>query len=309
MADIKATSFRINEEDLAKFKEFADKEGYNQAEAFKSILNTVEMAQAKNLIKDRAKEVETFQDTINRLMSYYLNSLEVNQNSEERIREELSKELSTKDNTISALYEQVQDLKAANETLKGNNKQLNDKIQEATKGCVDLVRERTQLETQVDKLNSNNDLLQEQLQEYKQYKEQYKALEEKLEQLKKDNTTLITDKTTLENSNKQLQDKLNNNADMLTFYKAEIENKNTSIEGYKADMKSLEGTHKQEVAEVKAEHEKALEGQQKALQEQYNSKIDVEVSKKDLEIQKLHNEIEQLKAKSHKPVTNNSKTK
>ena len=83
MADIKATSFRVSDEDIAKFKEFADKEGYNQAEAFKSIMQTVEMAKAKNIIKDRAKEVEVFQNTINDLMSYFLNSLNVNQTSEE----------------------------------------------------------------------------------------------------------------------------------------------------------------------------------------------------------------------------------
>jgi chromosome segregation ATPase len=314
MADLKATSFRISEDDLEKFKAFMEKEGIKtQADGFKSIMQSVEMAKAKGQIKDRAKEVETFQDTINKLMGYYLNSLEVNQNSEERIREELSKELSTKDNTISTMYEQLQELKADKSNLESNfkeieskNKQLQEQLQKANTDNADKNKS-------IDKLNSNNDLLQEQLQEYKQYKEQYKALEEKLEQLKNDNTTLLTDKTTLENRNKQLQDKLNNNADMLTFYKAEIENKNTSIEGYKADIRALEGTHKQEVAEVKAEHEKALEWQQKALQEQYSSKIDVEVSKKDLEIQKLQNEIEQLKAEKakqqHKPVNNNIKSK
>ena len=66
MADIKATSFRINEDDIAKFKEFAEEQGYNQAEAFKSIMQTVEMAKAKNMIKDRGKEIETFQDKIGR---------------------------------------------------------------------------------------------------------------------------------------------------------------------------------------------------------------------------------------------------
>ena len=71
MAEIKATSFRVSEEDIAKFKEFAEEQGYNQAEAFKSIMQTVEMAKAKNMIKDRAKEIEVFQDTINNLMSMF----------------------------------------------------------------------------------------------------------------------------------------------------------------------------------------------------------------------------------------------
>lgn len=307
--NIKATSFRVSEEDILKFKEFADKEGYNQAEAFKSIMQSFEMAQAKGIIKDRAKEIETFQDTINKLMGYYLNSLEVNQNSEERIREELQKELITKDNTISALYEQVQDLKADNETLKGNNKEIDSKLGECKVALVDKSKECIRLEEQVNKLNSNNDLLQEQLQEYKQYKEQYKALEEQLEQLKADNSTKDNTINSLENSIKQFKDKIKNDIEMLDFYK------NNNLE-LKDNIKALEETHKQQIQEVKGEATKVLDERIKASKQEIinkeielNNKNDIELQKKDLEIQKLQNEIEQLKAKSNRTVnkTNNLK--
>ena len=184
MADIKATSFRVSDEDIAKFKEFADKEGYNQAEAFKSIMQTVEMAKAKNIIKDRAKEVEVFQNTINDLMSYFLNSLNVNQTSEERIREELSQELQTKDNTISTMYDQLQEVKAENKALKDNAKELNDNIKIINEEVKKLNNDILDKNKNIDKLNSNNDLLQENLQEYKKYKDNYKNLENELEQLK-----------------------------------------------------------------------------------------------------------------------------
>jgi len=306
MADIKATSFRVNEDDLEKFKQFMDKEDIKtQADGFKAIMQSVEMAKAKGIIKDRPKEIELFQDTINRLMGYYLNSLEANQNSEEIIREALQKELSTKDNTIRTMYEQLQELKADKSSLEGNSKEIESKSKELQEQLQKANSDNAEKSKSIDKLNSNNDLLQEQLQEYKQYKEQYKALEEQLEQLKADNSTKDNTINDLTNSNKQLQDKLNNNADMLVFYKENISKLESNIDAYKADMKSLEDTHKQEVAEVKAEHQKALEGQQKALQEQYSSKMDVEVSKKDLEIGKLENQIEQLKAEKakqqHKP--------
>ena len=161
MADIKATSFRVSDEDIAKFKEFADKEGYNQAEAFKNIMQTVEMAKAKNIIKDRAKEVEVFQNTINDLMSYFLNSLNVNQTSEERIREELSQELQTKDNTISTMYDQLQEVKAENKALKDNAKELNDNIKIINEEVKKLNNDILDKNKNIDKLNSNNDLLQE----------------------------------------------------------------------------------------------------------------------------------------------------
>ena len=178
MADIKATSFRLNEEDIVKFKQFIDENGFsNQAEAFTSIMQTVEMAKAKGMIKDRAKEIEVFQNTINNLMSMFLNSLNVNQTSEERIREELSQELQTKDNTIGNLYEQLQDLKADNERLKDNEKIKESIIKQADEEVKKLQKDNVDKEKSIDKLNSNNDLLQEQLQEYKQYKEQYKGQE------------------------------------------------------------------------------------------------------------------------------------
>ena len=155
MADIKATSFRISEDDIAKFKEFADKEGYNQAEAFKSIMQTVEMAKAKNMIKDRAKEIEVFQDTINNLMSMFLNSLNVNQTSEERIREELSQELQTKDNTISNLYEQLQDIKAEKNRIEEEKKQLNKDVESYEIIGEQLNKTKEEQQKNIDKLNSN----------------------------------------------------------------------------------------------------------------------------------------------------------
>ena len=171
MAEIKATSFRVSEEDIVKFKEFAEENGYNQAEAFKSMMQTLEMAKAKNVIKDRAKEIEVFQDTINKQMEMFLNSLNVNQTSEERIREELSKELNTKDNTISNLQEQLQNVKAENSNLKEMNKDKDSVIKQTDEEIKKLQKEIEDKEKSIDKLNSNNDLLQEQLQEYRKYKD------------------------------------------------------------------------------------------------------------------------------------------
>ena len=217
MADIKATSFRVSEEDITKFKEFAEENGYNQAEAFKNMIQTLEMAKSKNMIKDRAKEIEVFQDTINKQMEMFLNSLNVNQTSEERIREELSQELQTKDNTISNLYEQLQEVKAINDELKADNKEYGDALKTTNKLFEDAEKSNADKQKNIDKLNSNNDLLQEQLQEYKQYKEKYKSLEEELEQLKNNNAELQDNNNKLENNINSLNDKLKNNFDMLAF--------------------------------------------------------------------------------------------
>ena len=109
--EIKAVSFRLGEEDIQKFREFADEQGLNQAEMFQSLMNSFEMAKAKGMITDRAKEIEVFQDTINTLMNMFINSLAINQTSEERIRETLSLELNTKDKTIADLQSREKELK------------------------------------------------------------------------------------------------------------------------------------------------------------------------------------------------------
>jgi DNA repair exonuclease SbcCD ATPase subunit len=301
MAEIKATSFRIVDEDGEKFKQFMEKEGIKtQAEGFKAIMQAVEVAQAKNAIQGRAKEIESFQDTINRLMGYYLNSLEINQNSEERIREELSKELQTKDNTISTMYEQLEELKS---TVKYKSEQydiLEGKLQETQETLMSKSQDCIRLEKQVDKINSNNDLLQEQLQEYKGYKDNYKKLEKDLEQLKSDidkKDVIIQGFTT---DNQQLKDKINNDSEMINFYKSN----NAEL---KDNIKALEDKYDKQIDNIKADHEKALQEQIKANTDQLNNKHEVEIAKKDLELQKLQNEIEQLKAKAHKPANNKTK--
>ena len=88
-----------------------------QAETFQAIINSFEMAKAKNLITDRAKEIEVFQSTVNNLTSMFISSLAINQTSEERIRESLSAELNTKDKLISNL--QIVCLRNVGNILKG----------------------------------------------------------------------------------------------------------------------------------------------------------------------------------------------
>ena len=308
MADIKATSFRVSEDDIAKFKEFADKEGYNQAEAFKSIMQTVEMAKAKNMIKDRAKEIEVFQDTINNLMSMFLNSLNVNQTSEERIREELSQELQTKDNTISNLQKQLTENENDIKRVKELSANRYEEIQKLSAAGVKQENVNRELQKTIDKLNSNNDLLQEQLKEYKQYKDDYKKLNNQLDQLKAEHEELKKNNNKLNNDNELLNNKISANSDMIEFYKNEIVSKDKDIDNYKSDIKEsdikynsqikeLEAKYNTKIEEVKEEHEKALNDQLRNNIDNLNAKHEIELSKKDLEIQKLKNEIEQLKSK------------
>ncbi|MBC2464748.1 MULTISPECIES: hypothetical protein [Clostridium] len=299
----KVTSMRLNEEDLEQFKSFAKDNGLNQQQAFNSLIALAELEKAKNVLGDRGKEIETFRDTVNKLLNFYINSLEVNTTTEQTIREELSKELNRKDNTISNLYEQLQEMKTEKLNSDATIQQLEEKnngiLEQLQKANTDVAEKSKSIE----KLNSNNDLLQEQLQEYKAYKNNYKALEEHLYKLKADNANKDTAINTLENNNQQLQDKIKNDTEMIEFYKS------NNIE-LKGNIKAIESQFKQDIQTLKEEHTKALAGQIEAIKEQLESKYNLELEKKSLEIQKLNNTIEQLKSvkpkQQHKPKTTKS---
>ena len=65
--EIKQASFRFGNADIEKFRAFAEEHGMNQAEMFQSMLTAFELAQAKTILADRGKEIETFQATLNAL--------------------------------------------------------------------------------------------------------------------------------------------------------------------------------------------------------------------------------------------------
>lgn len=298
----KVTSMRLNEEDLEIFKIFAKDNGLNQQQAFNSLIALAELEKAKDVLGDRAKSIDTFRDTINRALGMFVNALEENTTAEQTIREELSKELQTKDNTISNLYEQLQEAKDNNECLNDDLRTLQSEIDSSLEIHRNLNDNMKNFKSQLEIANRNNNNLQDQVAEYKQYKEQYKALEEQLEKVKGSNEKLELNKTLLETTIAKLKDKINNDSEMLEFYKTN----NTDL---KESIKALEQKYKQEVSNIKEEHTKALSERIKANAEQLQSKNDIEIAKKNLEIEKLKNEIELLKTKNHRTTSTSSKTK
>lgn len=312
MADeLKPISMRLNDNDIQIFRKFADDNDLTQGDAFNTLIALAEIEKARNQLGDRAKEIDVFKNTVNKLLSFYINSLEVNQATENRIREELSKELKSKDEVIRDLQHNFE--KAKEDSIDYNNQflsevnlkiELEEKLNAANK---DISDKNYQLVIS----NRNNNTLQDQLTEYKQYKEDYKILEKSVDKLNTDIELLQKDNNKLSNDNELLNNKVKSDMDMITFYKGELEKKDDSIKEHKADFKALtdknnieivdikaehnkeivniKADYNKEVANVKAEHNKALEKQLKALEVQYNNRLDMEVAKKNLEIEILKN--------------------
>ena len=236
--NIKPTSLRLQEEDITKFKTYADELGLNQAQAFNSLIGLLELERAKGSLTDRGKEIETFRDTVNKLIGFYINSLEVNKVSEERIREEFKKDLNTKDDVIQQLQKNKLELIARMEEAKENIEALNKDV-ERSKANIEATNKSLEAqEKQIKTLEANNKMLQEQLKEYKQYKEEYKSLEESYKKAKEEIEV-----------NKGLSLKLDTEKEKTKIYKERIEETKKDIEGYKTDIERL----RKDIEEAKEE--------------------------------------------------------
>lgn len=270
--DIKQATFRLDENDINTFREMTEKSGMNQAEMFQGLLNAFEMAKAKNQLADRGKEIDTFQTTVNTLVNMFLNSLEINQTSEERIREVLSLELNTKDNTIKDLQEQKQKLKEEVAALKES---LDTKAKIAKVAENELEKLSKETEALTDKLNKDlaekSDTInsqQSQLQtlngiidEYKSYKNDYSNLEDEIKELNK-----TIDELT--NANKDLSLRLESESKMKMFYEREVDDN-------KQVLRAIEHQHKQDIEDLNNKHTQLLD----ALEAKQQNLVDKEIEK------------------------------
>lgn len=303
--EIKAVSFRLAEDDIQKFREFADEQGLNQAEMFQSLMNSFEMAKAKGMITDRAKEIEVFQDTVNTLMNMFINSLAINQTSEERIRETLSLELNTKDKTIADLQSREKDLKIEFERI---DKDLDKSLKTGNELAVNLENANKEIEqknniinNQQEQINTLNSIVTE----YKSYKDINKELELR-------NIDLNNKLTDTLHSNSDLQSKIENLENIKEFYKAEVESLKNEIKEVNKNIKDIEKSHKDEIKDLNNSHREELnvledkykseiEELKKELTEKFNedmkNKIEFEKSKYQLELDKAISKEQLLKVK------------
>lgn len=116
MGEIKQTNFRIDSDTADNFRRFCEEQGLNQAQGFDHIMQVVELNRAKVAAPGRTTEIESFEKSVKDIMSAYLNSLEINANAEDRIKEQFSSALNRKDKVIADLQEKVDNLQILKES-------------------------------------------------------------------------------------------------------------------------------------------------------------------------------------------------
>ena len=293
----KISALRVNIGDEESFKQYLKDNGYTQAEGFKNLVALMELDNAKEQLSDRAKEIDTFRDTVNKLIGFYINSLEVNQVAEERIREEVKKELSTKDNTIRNLQEQLQEQKEKIEEIKAESKEISKDnkafASEKEKAFEDIKAKEKENET----LAGNNKMLQEQVITLNGIITEYKDLKDLNIKLEAENKELKGTHQKFKTELEQLNNKLINADDMLKFYKEQVAELKEEVKEFNKNISDKENNYKAEIKALEEKNIKELDKVKAELQEKLNSKHEVELEKKGIEIDKLKNMINQLQDK------------
>ena len=228
--ELKIKSFRISEDTTDKFRSIcADFD--NQNTALSALISAYEIQNAKAVLSTRQTELEDYDVHLQALQRAFLQSLELNSNAEERIRNEFARQLDTKDKTIADYQTRIDELegllKATKEKCDNDTKTASDKLSEA-------LRDVTEANKSIDKLTSELQSAKATVQDklaiidgltarVPETEKLQAELKEKDAAIEKANTQHVVEKTEL--NNKILS--LNNTITSLT---SEIEKLKTSAE-------------------------------------------------------------------------------
>lgn len=132
MGEIKQTNFRIDQETADAFRHFCEEHGMNQAQGFDHIMQVVELDRAKAVTPGRVVEIERFEKSVKDILAAYLNSLAINNDAEDRIREQFASALDQKNREINDLKAQIVKLNESLDSAETYKKYADEKVKRAS---------------------------------------------------------------------------------------------------------------------------------------------------------------------------------
>ncbi|MDE6036366.1 MAG: hypothetical protein K2G36_10740 [Ruminococcus sp.] len=156
--DLKTRSFRISEDTADRFKQLCISFG-NQNSALDALISTYEMQQAKTMITERQTDIDNFDAHLQALQKSFLHSLEITEDTTERVRAEFQRQLESKDSTICDLQERIRqveaEMNASKEQVRTATNEADTRIEQATKEIDDLKKEVISLTGQASELGES----------------------------------------------------------------------------------------------------------------------------------------------------------
>lgn len=173
MGEIKQMNLRIDIDRANEFRAFCEEQGFSQAQGFDHIMDVLALNQAKTAVSGRVVEIEEFERNAKALLSAYITSLELAENTELRVREDFQSLLASKDTHILSLQKQIEaqntqisDLKEKCNGLKSSMDALIDKERAAFEKMLASERSAKDKEAIVQMLTSKLSEAEEKLSEY-----------------------------------------------------------------------------------------------------------------------------------------------
>lgn len=142
--NIKQTNFRIDQESADAFRKFCDENGLNQAQGFDHMIQVMELNRAKTIVPGSAKDIETFEMYMKKVMEAYLKSVEDYSTARETAREDFASALESKDKTIASLQEKADKLAEGKQILENS---IAEARAERTQAVKDAAAAKEQAET------------------------------------------------------------------------------------------------------------------------------------------------------------------
>ena len=196
MGEVKQTNFRVDQDTADKFREFCAAAGMNQAQGFDHMMQVLELDRAKEAVPSRATEIEEYEMHVKAILSAYTNSLAINNDAEERVKEQFSASLESKDKTIQDLQGQIAHLKEEKETAAQSMKEAAAATEKAESASQLVAEKDRTIGTLAEKLataeakSEGYDALE---QKEKESQEQIRTLQLTIEEQKKDHAAEMKD--------------------------------------------------------------------------------------------------------------------
>lgn len=306
MGDIRQTNFRIDQDTADAFRRFCEENGMNQAQGFDHIMQVIEMDKAKIATPGRATEIEGFEKSIKDIMTAYLNSIEINNNAEARIREQFASSLDRKNKTIDELREKVEQLqveKEAAEIAQATAEKAQATAEEREKNATEQMESAKKTAADQERIN---DMLTKQLADATEKLDGYDDLKTSEIDLKnqiKDMKHKVQDATTTLSHTKELYETRLADAQLtadrckiLEASEADLQAKLSEMKRTLIDQKkTAENDLKQAQTQGELAIERAIIAKEREMHEQIRQ-VDKENAKLTAQIEQLQTQIGQLQA-------------
>lgn len=283
MAEVKQTNFRLDQEQVEKFRKFCEDNHFNQADGFGFLMNLIDVNNTMVAAPKRQTEIESFRKHLEDMTQIYLNSVDLCTYAEERIRSEYIALVESKDITIIDLQAKVKDL----ENGYAENKAASD---QAAKDAAQAVKDAEAAKKQADTAD----------QLCREKEETIAGLKEKLadrEALKTENEVMrerISEMETLRGENEELKRVIAANKADADRKAADAEREHSdALKAAARELQAEKESSKRALADVAKDHEAAIN----ALRMEMEHKISDAKKDAALEMAERLREVEKENAK------------